>query len=437
MWERLARLELSPDPGALNREVDSAIEQAVLYAHAHSPFYQRLFRDAGLVPQDIRSVASLGRVPCTTKDDLAAGLPSFCCVPHEAIVDVCTTSGTTGAPTLYPLTARDAQRLALNEYLSFHCAGLTEKDSVFLAVTLDRCFMAGLAYYEGVRAMGATAVRIGPSSPAMLLSWMEQLKPTAIVAVPSFLKRAARYAEEHRLPPPASSVAKLICIGEPLRERDLSLNPLGRQVQSAWNARLHSSYGITELAISFCECEAGCGNHLHPGLVHVEILDDNGRPVPDGEEGEIVATTFGVEAMPLLRYRTGDRSFLVRERCACGRWTPRLGLILGRKKQAMKLKGTTVYPAAVQRVLDGLDAVQSYVMIVTSPTPLSDELDVVVALEPHDGATLTRVRDRLQAEIKVSPSVRSASLEEIERLQMPDGARKRQVFIDERPGRRA
>ncbi len=173
---------------------------------------------------------------------------------------------------------------------------------------------------------------------------------------------------------------KLICIGEPIRDADWKLTPLGAQIADEWNASVFSTYGITELASSLCECPAGRGGHLHPELLHIEILDDDGRTVPDGTPGQLVATTIGVQAMPMVRFATGDITFLLREQCACGLWTPRIGPILGRRDQAMKIKGTTVYPAAVQRALHGIEAIADYILIATSADTLSDKLEVVIAL---------------------------------------------------------
>src|SRR5262249_28746169 len=153
-----------------------------------------------------------------------------------------------------------------------------------------------------------------------------------------------------------------VCIGEPVRDRALQLNAAGRAVESAWGARIYSTYGVTELANSFCECDAAAGGHLHADQLHVEVLDDDGRPVADGEAGELVATTFGVEAMPLIRYRTGDCAELLRGPCACGRTTPRVGPIVGRKHQKLKFKGTSLFPSALQTVLEQTAGVEAFVI---------------------------------------------------------------------------
>jgi phenylacetate-CoA ligase len=436
MWASKPPLdELALQPGDMQRLWDEGIARTVRHAYDHSPFYRRKLEACGLSPSDIRSTADLVRLAPTTKREVSEAGRDLWCVPPESVVDISTTSGTTGVPTLYPMTEADVQRLAYSEWLSFRCVGLTPADTVLLAVTMDRCFIAGLAYFEGLRRTGCTVVRVGSGPPAMLLGLLERLGATAVVSVPSFLKKVALYAAEQRIDLGKSSVQKLVCIGEPLRDAELEMTPLGAQIAEAWGAAVFATYGITELAASLCECPAGCGGHLHPELLHVEILDDAGRPVPDGQVGEVVASSLAVEAMPLLRFRTGDCAFLRRERCACGRWTPRVGPILSRKNQAMKIKGTSVYPAAVQRVLDDLGTVQDYVMIATSGDVLSDELEVVVVLRgagPGARRVLDDVRERLRAELKVAPAVRSVGAEELERLRDSANYRKKRVFIDRR-----
>jgi phenylacetate-CoA ligase len=224
----------------------------------------------------------------------------------------------------------------------------------------------------------------------------------------------------------------LVCIGEPVRTADWRLTPLGNYISQAWGATVYSTYGITELACSACECSAGKGGHLHPQLLHVEIVDDAGQPVPDGQLGQLVATTIGVEAMPLVRFTTGDVTFMTSQRCECGLWTPRIGPILGRREQAMKIKGTTVYPAAVQRALQGLDGVIDYVMIATAPTPLSDELEVVVAWRGEAGGATETISEKLRGELKVLPVVRLAGLAEIQAIQDSRELRKQRTFVDRR-----
>jgi phenylacetate-CoA ligase len=136
--------------------------------------------------------------------------------------------------------------------------------------------------------------------------------------------------------------------------------------------------------------------------------------------------------MPLLRFATGDITFLTRNPCPCGRTTPRIGPILGRRDQAMKLKGTTVYPAAVQRSLQSLEQVIDYVMIATAPTPLSDELEVVVAVRGDADHARDAIRERLRGDLKICPSIRIAPLADVTAIGHPNELRKHRVFLDRR-----
>ena len=413
---------------------DRGIRRTVAYAYEKSQFWRGRLLEAGMSLEDIRStdMLMLRKIPLTHKADLADSGRDLWCVPPEQVVDVVTTRGTMGRPPMYPMTEADIHRLGYNEYLSFTCAGITPADVVLLAVTMDRCFMAGLAYYEGLRQIGATAVRVGSGSPAMLLSLVRRLRPTAIVSVPSFLRVIAAYASEQEVAIEPSPVTKLICIGEPVRGDDFALTPLAQELETTWGARVYSTYGATEIAGSLCECSAGCGGHLHPELLHIEILDDQGLPVPEGQVGEIVATTLGVEAMPLIRFCTGDISYSICQQCECGRWTPRIGPILGRKNQMLKIKGTTVYPAAAQRALETIPEVTEFVMIATSLDRLSDHLEVVVAVRSEVHEAKRRIEVHLQGELKVTPAVRIASVEEVAGLQGYGSLRKKRIFIDRR-----
>jgi phenylacetate-CoA ligase len=348
------------------------------------------------------------------------------------VVDVVTTSGTTGRPLVLQMTEADLRRLAHNEFLCFRAAGLAPGDTVLLGVTLDRCFIAGLAYWLGLREAGCTAVRVGAGVPRMHLDLLDRLRPSAIVAVPSFLRLLAEQAAEARVDLRQASVRRLVCIGEPVRQPDFSPNRVGAFLAAAWNARVVSTYGNTELACSLCECEAGRGGHVLPGLLHVEILDETGAPVPDGTPGELVATTLGIEGMPVIRYRTGDIAALDREPCACGRVTPRVGPVLGRRHQKLKVKGTTLFPAALQAVLDDTPGVEAYVIVATSEADLSDAVEIRFSCAGPPERVLAELRAAFPGRTKVTPRLTVAPRAEIEALQAADGARKRRFFVDRR-----
>lgn len=403
----------------MSRPFDELWSRTFRHAAEHSPFYREVFRG-------MKSVPSLESIPPVDKQTLSARNLDFLCEPRERVVEIVTTSGTTGQPLLWMLTETDVKRLAKNELLSFGCAGLTASDTVLVAVAMDRCFMAGLAYWLGLRELGCGMVRTGAASPMLVFEMIERVKPTAIVAVPSFLRLVADKACETGFDLKNCSVKKVVCIGEPIRDRAMALNASGRTIESAWGAKAYSTYGVTELANSLCECDAGIGGHLHEEQLHIEILNDEGKPVPDGEVGEVVATTFGVDAMPVIRYRTGDCAAIFREPCPCGRATPRLGPIVGRKHQKLKFKGASLFPSTLTAVLEESEGVELFVVIARKESDLSDSIEVLV----QGSASTSVLREAMQARAKIAPQIRQATRDEIEALQMPPQARKRRTFVD-------
>ena len=409
-------------PEALKTLQERYLREHLAYCRTRSPWYRKKL--AGIDPQNF-SIDRLGELPITTKDELAADPDAFLAAPWSEVEDVVFSSGTTGEPCRIAYTGNDMKRLAYNEQRCFHAAGLTKEDRVLLTCTLDRCFVAGLAYYLGVRALGAAAIRNGLNSIESHLQVMKSLRPTAVIGVPSFLRHLGLEAKERNAD--CSSVRRLICIGEPVRDEQMRLSGLGAQLAAIWGVPVHSTYASSEIVSSFCECTATCGGHLIPDLAIVEILDDEGKNLPDGEIGEVVVTPMRISGMPLVRFRTGDISFLMREPCACGRYSPRLGPILGRRAQMLKCRGTTLYPRVLNSVLDVAPEVAEY-YVVASGEDLSDQLEVVVALR-EPGRSTEALAARLKAKCRLNIPIREVSLEEA-RKQIFSVSRKPIRFLD-------
>jgi phenylacetate-CoA ligase len=389
-----------------------------------------MFREQGIDAAAI-TLDSLHTIPLTDKSVLGERNDDFLAAPMAQIVDIVLSSGTTGRSTKVMYTEKDLQRLAYNEETSFASCGLDSEDVVLLTCTIDRCFIAGLAYFSGVRSLGAAAIRNGLSSVESHLEIIRRLKPTAIVGVPTFLLKLGLFLQAEGLDPASSGVKKLVCIGEPVRDRRLAFLKVGEQLELVWGAKVYSTYASSETITSFCECTAQQGGHLHPDLAVVEIVDDHGHPLPAGENGEVVVTPLGIEGMPLVRFKTGDVSFLIDGPCPCGRNSPRLGPILGRKNQMIKLKGTTIYPNSINAVLDTLPGVIEYYVTATTDYDLSDVVRVFVAVA-SDSCSAEMIMDKLQAHLRVRPEVIIASCEQVKSKVYSGNPRKLTRFVDER-----
>ena len=253
------------------------------------------------------------------------------------------------------------------------------------------------------------------------------------MCVPSFILRLIQYAEEHGIDYRKSSIRRIIGIGEGLREQDFSLNLLGQRIREKWDVDLFATYSSTEMGATFSECEYGCGGHIHPELIIVEIIGEDNLPVPDGDYGEIVITTLGVEGMPLLRFRTGDIAAKRTEQCRCGRWSFRLTPLIGRKHNMIKLKGTTLYPPALNDVLDNTSYVENYVIEVEESDAGTDRVIVRIGLKqiPEFDA-VKDLKDRFRSRIRVAPEIEICPVEEIQRINYPAKSRKPIKFIDKR-----
>src|SRR5580693_9305137 len=184
------------------------------YTQENSPFYRKLFFKNQIRIGDIKTIADLSVIPTTQKEDLQRYNEDFLCVSRDKIIEYTSTSGTLGSPVTVALTENDLQRLAYNEYSSFVCADGSASDIYQLMLTLDRQFMAGMAYYSGIRKLGAGLIRVGPGVPSLQWETISRLKPSVLVAVPSFILKLIQYASDHKLDLARSSVQKAICIGE-------------------------------------------------------------------------------------------------------------------------------------------------------------------------------------------------------------------------------
>ena len=187
------------------------------------------------------------------------------------------------------------------------------------------------------------------------------------------------------------------------------------------------------MGATFSECEYGQGGHVHPELIIVEIIGNDDMPVADGESGEIVITTLGVEGMPLLRFRTGDIAAKRVDQCPCGRNSYRLTPLLGRKNNMIKLKGTTLYPPAINDVLDNTDYVENYVIEVSTNDAGTDDVVVKIALnKTPEFDAVKALKDSFRSRIRVAPQIEILPLEEIQRIVFPPKSRKPIKFIDKR-----
>ncbi|KMQ66878.1 phenylacetate--CoA ligase [Chryseobacterium angstadtii] len=409
---------------------EQKLRELLVYLENNSPFYQKLFQENRINISDIQTLEDLQKIPTTTKNDLQQYNDDFFCITTDKIVDYSTTSGTLGDPVTFGLSDADLERLAYNEAISFACAGIQKGDVVQMITTIDKRFMAGLAYFLGLRKMGASVVRMGPGIPELQWDSIFRYKPKYLITVPSFLLKMIDYAEKQGLDYKNSSVYGAVCIGESIKNQDFTDNILSQKIKEKWNIKLFSTYASTEMSTAFTECEFQIGGHHHPELIIAEILDDNEKPVQQGENGELTITTLGVEAIPLLRFKTGDIVKAHYEACGCGRNTMRLGPVVGRKQQMIKYKGTTLYPPAMNDILNDFSTILCYQIVIQSNEIGLDEIIIKLSTDQEHESFVNEVRDHFRAKLRVSPKIEIIDFEVLSKTVFNPNSRKPITFID-------
>lgn len=418
--------------GEIKEFQEKKLRELLVYLSENSPYYKALFQKEGININDVNSIEDLQKIPVTSKTDLQQYNDDFFCVPMHKIIDYATTSGTLGSPVTFGLTDEDLERLAYNEAISFACAGIKEGDVVQLMTTMDRRFMAGLAYFLGLRKLKAGVIRVGAGIPELQWDSILKYKPKYLIAVPSFLLKMIEYAEHNNIDYNNSSIEGVVCIGESLRNQDFSPSILAEKITNKWKIKLYSTYASTEMSTAFTECEAFSGGHHHPELIITEILDDNDNPVAEGESGELTITTLGVEGMPLLRFKTGDIVKLHPEPCQCGRNTHRIGPVVGRKQHMIKYKGTTLYPPAMHDLLNYFEAIQNHVIEISTNDLGTDEILIKIASSKASEELLSEIKDHFRAKLRVTPKVEFVPSDQLNKIIFTPMSRKPITFIDKR-----
>lgn len=376
----------------------------IKYSIKNSPFYKKKLEGYDELLTSSFTHEDYKKIPFTTKDELSSFNEDFLAVERNKVLEYVTTSGTSGNPVTVYLTDRDIERLAKNEFDSLSLMGGRTGDIYQLMTTIDKQFMAGMAYVLGVRKLKAGMIRIGPGVPQMQFESIVKYKPTIIIAVPSFILNLISYSKKNNIILNDLSVKSIVCIGEPIRNLDFSLNILGQRIVSDWNVELFSTYASTEMGAAFSECKLHNGNHNNDDLLYVEVLDEKGNDVKEGEVGEIVFTTLDVEGTPLIRYKSGDLAQVFYGVCKCGKNSLRIGPIIGRKNQMIKYKGTTIFPKSIFDILESHQDIVLYKVEVKKDELGNDDVSIQLPLSIESEDLLIVLKNQFKSKIKIIPN---------------------------------
>lgn len=368
----------------MNRSDMSALQldrlkKAAKRVYANVPFYKKQFDEAGLRPDDIRSLDDIRKIPGTYKKDFADNYPfGLFAAPLDDIVRIHASSGTTGKPKIVGYTQNDidvwSELLARN----FAMVGLTRKDIFQNAVNYG-FFTGGLGIHYGIEKLGAMAVPSGTGNTLRQLEMMIDFGVTALHCTPSYALYLAETAVEHDL------VDKLKLKTGVLGAEPWSGN-MRKSIEDMLGIKAYDSYGLSEMfgpGIAF-ECPEQDGLHIWDDHFLVEVLDKNGEQVSEGEKGELVLTSLTREGLIMMRYHTGDITTLLEPECECGRATTRISRMVGRADDMMVIRGINVFPTQIQDVISRIPEVSNQFQIVlTQNSKKMDEITVQVELEQN------------------------------------------------------
>ena len=378
------------------------LQDTVARLYARVPFYRDKLAAAKLRPEDVRSLADLARLPFTRKDELRQTYPyGLLACPREDVVEIHTSSGTTGTPVVGAYTAADLKLWSEVMARTLAMAGCTAADTVQNAYGYG-LFTGGLGVHYGARRIGANILPISSGNTRRQLMVMRDFGPTLLTCTPSYALFLAEAAREEgfdlrELP------LKAGCFGaEPWSETMRS------EIETKLGLRAHDIYGLTELIGPgvAAECPYRDGLHFNEDYFYPEVVDpDSGEVLPDGAKGELVITSLGREGSPLLRYRTRDITFLMREPCACGRTTTRIHRLLGRTDDMLIVRGVNCFPSQIENVLLRIEGTQPhYQIVIDRGASHLDEIEIQVEVEDAIFSDVTRgmeqLRSRIHAELK-------------------------------------
>jgi phenylacetate-CoA ligase len=367
------------------------------------PFHADRLRRSGVTPESIRSRDDLARLPFTTKQDLRDSYPfGLLAVPLQQVVRLHASSGTTGKPTVVAYTARDIDLWSELMARSLAAAGVSDGDIVHNAYGYG-LFTGGLGFHYGAERLGATVIPVSGGNTRRQLMLMRDFGSTVLCCTPSYSLLIAEVAHEEGIDPRELPLRVGIFGAEPWSER------MRDEIESRLGLAALNVYGLSEVigpGVSI-ECTAKRGMHIFEDHFIPEIIDPvTGERLADGEMGELVLTCITKQALPLLRYRTRDRTRLLREKCACGRTTVRMERVVGRTDDMIIVRGVNVFPSQIEAVLLEGGAVEpQYQIIVDRGAAQLDELEVLVE------APMSVCGDRqqlIQLEQRLSYHVQSA-----------------------------
>ena len=397
----------------LNETQRSQINTQIQRLIKTDSYYGKIYKELGI--SGIQSQEDFEALPFSSKDDLRNAYPlDIQAVPDEEVVRIHSSSGTTGKPVIIPYTAKDVDDWAVMFARCYETAGITSKDRIQITPGYG-LWTAGIGFQTGCEKLGAMAIPMGPGNTDKQLQMMIDLKSTVITATSSY---ALLLAEEIN----KRGLKNQIHLKKGVIGSERWSEKMRSYIRKELGIELYDIYGLTEIygpGIGI-NCEKENGIHYWDDYIYIEIIDPKtGKPVPDGEEGEIVITTLVKEGAPLIRCRTHDISRIIPEKCSCGSSYPRIDIIRGRSDDMFKVHGVNMFPSQIEDLLQNVDGVASEYTVTLAHDDEKNR-DIMILTVEAEGrvnfeTTAQKIKELFKSRIGVTPKVTVVPVETLPR----------------------
>jgi phenylacetate-CoA ligase len=405
------------------------LKDTVKRAYDNVPFYHQKMKDLGMTPSDLAGLEDARALPDTRKGDLRENYPfGLFAVPESEVVRVHASSGTTGKPTVVGYTARDIETwsdMVARDLVMVGC----RREDVFQNAVNYGFFTGGLGIHYGIERMGAMAVPSGTGDTKRQIEIMIDFGVTALHCTPSYALYLAETVTDMGVA--GDLHLRIGCFGaEPWSDRARI------ELEEMLGIKAYDSYGLSEMfgpGVAF-ECQEQDGLHIWEDHFLVEVLDPEGEACAPGERGELVLTSLTKEAMPLIRYHTGDVTYMMEGDCPCGRSSVRLHRFLGRADDMLVVRGINVFPSQIEDVLLKIPEIGDYFQVVVDRKRHALD-DISIKVEVSDLAftgelaDLARLQKKVEGELKSVMKIRS-KVELVEKGSLPRTQGKSKKIVD-------
>lgn len=355
------------------------LQDTVHQAYERVPYYHKKFNEIELYPEDIETLEDITKIPFTTKDDLRESYPfGMFAVPKKEIIEIHSSSGTTGKPVVSGYTRKDLDTWATIMARGLTGMGLGDED-ILQNTHGYGLFTGGFGVHYGAEKIGITVIPISTGQTKRQIEIMNDFDITGLIFTPSYGLHMAEVAKEEGINPKQLGI-KAIGFGA-----EMWTHEMRKRIEKEYNTKAYNIYGLTEImgpGIGV-ECEAQNGLHIAEDYFYPEIIDSKtGKQLPGGTEGELVLTNLEREGMPILRFRTKDITTLHYETCECGRTFTRMERIKGRYDDMIKVKGVSVFPSQIEKALLHVSEVEPHYQIIVTRPDIMDQMEIKVETSP-------------------------------------------------------